>query len=130
MAGEVVACPGCNGRFQIAMPTARPMGFSGSSTSNLPDEVRHFVEKKVVAGILGILFGAFGVHKFILGLNTAGTVMLVVSITGVVAGGCIVVPILATMAMSIIGLIEGIIYLTKPDEDFYRTYAIQKKEWF
>ncbi len=32
--------------------------------------------------------------------------------------------------MWIIALAEGIIYLTKSDEDFYHTYAIQKKEWF
>jgi len=30
----------------------------------------------------------------------------------------------------IIGLIEGIIYLTKSDEDFYKTYQVEKKSWF
>jgi hypothetical protein len=29
-----------------------------------------------------------------------------------------------------IGLIEGIIYLTKTDEDFVRTYVDGRKEWF
>jgi hypothetical protein len=33
-------------------------------------------------------------------------------------------------AGSIIGLIEGILYLTKTDEDFYQTYVVQKKAWF
>jgi len=32
--------------------------------------------------------------------------------------------------MGIIGLIEGIVYLTKSDEDFYQTYAVEKKGWF
>ena len=32
--------------------------------------------------------------------------------------------------MGIIGLIEGIIYLTKSDEEFYQTYAVDKKGWF
>ena len=35
-----------------------------------------------------------------------------------------------TIPMSIIGLIEGIIYLAKSDEDFYPPYAIVKKGWF
>ncbi|MEX0716039.1 MAG: hypothetical protein WD066_05605 [Planctomycetaceae bacterium] len=29
-----------------------------------------------------------------------------------------------------IGLVEGIIYLTKSDEEFYQTYIVGKKEWF
>jgi hypothetical protein len=30
----------------------------------------------------------------------------------------------------IIGIIEGILYLTKTDEDFYQTYIVGKKNWF
>jgi len=37
---------------------------------------------------------------------------------------------LPTMVMGIIGLVEGIIYLTKSDEDFYRSYAIERRTWF
>jgi len=33
-------------------------------------------------------------------------------------------------AIQIIGLIEGIIYLTKSDEEFVRTYVNGRKEWF
>ena len=32
--------------------------------------------------------------------------------------------------MSIIGLIEGIMYLTKSDEEFYETYMLGEKTWF
>ena len=32
--------------------------------------------------------------------------------------------------MWIVGLIEGIIYLTKTDEDFYNTYQVGRKPWF
>ncbi len=31
---------------------------------------------------------------------------------------------------SIIGLVEGIMYLTKSDEEFVQTYIINKKPWF
>ncbi len=42
----------------------------------------------------------------------------------------IVLPIFATIAMHVIGFAEGIIYLTKSDQDFYQTYAVEKKQWF
>jgi hypothetical protein len=32
--------------------------------------------------------------------------------------------------MHIVGVVEGIIYLTKTDQDFYEAYAVQKKAWF
>lgn len=30
----------------------------------------------------------------------------------------------------LIGLIEGILYLTKSDEEFYRTYIAGQRPWF
>ena len=36
--------------------------------------------KRVIAGILGILLGALGIHKFILGYQNEGLVMLLVSV--------------------------------------------------
>lgn len=73
--------------------------------------------KKVVAGILGILLGGFGIHKFILGYTQEGIIQIVITIVTCGAG-------------SLIGLIEGIIYLTKTDEEFYQTYQVSKKGWF
>lgn len=72
-------------------------------------------DKKIAAGICGILLGGFGVHKFILGYTTEGIIQLVLGFCGV---------------GYIIGLVEGIIYLTKSDEDFVRTYIQNKKGWF
>ncbi|MGF1449897.1 MAG: TM2 domain-containing protein [Opitutales bacterium] len=77
--------------------------------------------KKVAAGICGILLGALGIHKFVLGYTTEGVIMLLVS---VLSFG------LLAWVMGIIGLIEGIIYLTKPDQDFYNMYMANKKGWF
>ena len=73
--------------------------------------------KKVVAGILALLLGGFGVHKFYLGYTTAGIIQLVV--TFVTCGLGAVIP-----------LVEGIIYLTKSDRDFYDTYQAGQKAWF
>jgi TM2 domain-containing membrane protein YozV len=86
-------------------------------------------DKKIAAGICGILLGSLGIHKFILGYTTEGIIMLVASLAGIVLS-CFVIPILATTAMSIIGLVEGIIYLTKSDEEFVSTYITNKKGWF
>lgn len=74
-------------------------------------------EKKMVAGICGILLGAWGVHKFILGYTTEGIIQIVITLLTCGIGG-------------IVGIIEGIIYLTKSDEDFVRTYIQNKKGWF
>jgi TM2 domain-containing membrane protein YozV len=74
-------------------------------------------DKKLVAGICGILVGGFGVHKFILGYTTEGIIQLVITLLTCGAG-------------SIIGIIEGIIYLTKSDEEFVQTYIQNKKGWF
>jgi TM2 domain-containing membrane protein YozV len=80
-----------------------------------------FAGKKVAAGICGILLGSLGIHKFILGLTTPGIIMLLVSLLTCGIGA---------IPMGIIGLVEGIIYLTKSDEEFYRLYGVEKKGWF
>jgi len=82
---------------------------------------QEFAGKKIPAGICGILLGSLGVHKFILGMNTPGLIMLLVSLLTCGIGASV---------MGIIGLIEGIIYLTKTDEQFYQDYAVTRKSWF
>ena len=78
-------------------------------------------DKKIIAGILGIVVGAFGIHKFVLGYQKEGLTMLLVSILscGILAG-----------VMHVIGIVEGIMYLTKSDEEFVRTYVYGRKGWF
>jgi len=76
---------------------------------------------KIPAGVCGILLGALGVHKFILGYTGAGLIMLLVTL--LTCG-------LASFVTHTIGLIEGIIYLCKSDEEFVRTYVDGRKEWF
>jgi TM2 domain-containing membrane protein YozV len=78
-------------------------------------------EKKIAAGICGILLGGLGVHKFILGYTTEGVIMLLITILTCGFGGVV---------SSIIGLVEGIIYLTKSDDEFVSTYVTSKKGWF
>ncbi len=77
--------------------------------------------KRVIAGILGIILGALGVHKFVLGYTKEGLIMLLASVLTCGIAGSI---------MGLIGLIEGIIYLTKTDEEFIEIYQNNQKGWF
>ena len=79
----------------------------------------------VAAGLLGIFLGMFGIHKFYLGYNTSGFIMLGVAILG----GLLSLG-LATGVVWLIGLIEGIIYLVKGQAEFEQTYVFGKREWF
>lgn len=89
----------------------------------MSDEKPVGADKKITAGVLGILLGALGIHKFILGYTKAGIIMLAITILGsLIAVGPII--------MSVIGLIEGITYLTKSDEDFSKIYIEGRKAWF
>jgi TM2 domain-containing membrane protein YozV len=86
-----------------------------------PPTLADRASKKIAAGVCGILLGTFGIHKFILGYTGAGLIMLLVTILTCGLGG---------LVMWIIGLIEGILYLTRSDEEFVRTYVDGRKEWF
>lgn len=74
-------------------------------------------DKKVLSGVLGIFLGGFGVHRFVLGDTKGGIIRIVITLVTCGFG-------------SLLGLVEGIIYLTKSDEEFVQTYIVQKKPWF
>ena len=61
------------------------------------------IKNKIAAGLLGIFFGAIGVHKFYMGKIGMGILYLCFCWTGIPA---------------IVGFIEGIIYLCSNDEHF------------
>lgn len=63
---------------------------------------------RVTAGVLAILLGGLGVHKFYLGETGMGVLYLCFFWTAIPA---------------LVGLIEGILYLTKTDEEFQQKYV-------
>ncbi|UBM58213.1 TM2 domain-containing protein [Marinilongibacter aquaticus] len=65
------------------------------------------MKEKSTAGILGILLGGLGVHKFYLGKTGQGIIYLLFCWSFIPA---------------IIGLIEGISYLTQSEEEFNRKW--------
>lgn len=73
--------------------------------------------KKLVAGILAILVGSIGVHKFVLGYTQEGIIQIIITCLTCGIGG-------------LIPFIEGIVYLTKTDEEFYQIYQVGKRGWF
>ncbi len=75
------------------------------------EEVR---STKMTAGLLGLFGGGLGLHKFYLGKTTPGILNL----------------LLCCVGLGVIGTIEGVIYLTKSEEDFYKDYIIGDKGWF
>jgi TM2 domain-containing membrane protein YozV len=97
---QVPACPRCGHRSADAGAAA---------------------DKRRTAGICGILLGELGVHKFVLGCRREGWIMLLVTVLTFGYGALIMWPI---------GLIEGIIYLTKSDEEFAHKYLANRRRWF
>ena len=75
------------------------------------------ITKRLVAGILAILLGGLGVHKFYLGYTKAGIIQMIVGF-------------LTCGAFNIVGFIEGILYLVKTDDEFEETYVRNYREWF
>src|SRR5215203_2608407 len=93
-------------------------GYQTPPTGPVPPYNKEEVaSKKMMCGILGIVLGGFGIHRFLLGDTTGGILRIVIFVVTCGAGG-------------LIGLIEGILYLTKSDEQFYQEYIVNKKAWF
>ncbi|MBY0588767.1 GYF domain-containing protein [bacterium] len=77
--------------------------------------------RRIIASLCGVLFGGLGVHKFVMGKRRQGITMLLASLLTFF----VLFPV-----MWIIGLIEGIIYLSKTDAEFAREYIDGNRGWF
>ena len=73
-----------------------------------PSSMQGKPKDRLTAGVLAILLGDLGVHQFYLGNTAMGIVMILFCWTGIPA---------------IIGIIQGILYLTKTDEEFQIRYV-------
>ncbi|HEV2328622.1 MAG TPA: NINE protein [Verrucomicrobiae bacterium] len=105
----LIAFPEFSGDFNLSPPPVSSFAHNPRASNKIP------------AGVCAILLGCLGVHKFILGYTGAGLIMLLLTILS-----CgILWPIL-----HIFGIIEGIIYLCKSDDEFARLYVDGRREWF
>ena len=132
MATNYVMCPNCHTQntslsascFKCgAMLPISPMPMQPAPNYGMQQKPAG-ADKKIAAGIVAILLGGLGIHKFILGYTNEGVIMLVVQIIGWFLCG------IPSIVVSVIGIVEGIMYLTKTDEDFVNTYIRNKKPWF
>lgn len=137
-AGEPQVAPPPPGPL-LSRPSAWPEPQRSASPALAPADIS---QKKLIAGLLAIVLGSLGVHKFYLGMNTPGVIMLGVNVgvwilallLGLITLGLgliITLPLagLVSSAIGLLGLVEGVLYLTKSDEDFYSQYVLGKKPW-
>ena len=139
-------CPSCEAPQAKAVPSGGSAASAGFPTVGAPSAsaswnqaavqsspaaVAPGAKSKIAAGLLAIFLGGWGIHKFYLGYSQAGGTMLAIWFVAFFIG--LFIPAIGTLiilALCIIALIEGIMYLTKTDQAFYETYVVGKKEWF
>lgn len=94
---------------------------------------------KVAAGLLAIFLGGLGIHKFYLGYLGPGLIILGLWTLGFsmeffwrssLFGPFSDIGILIWFLLVLIALIEGVIYLTKSNEEFEELYIRQRRDWF
>ncbi len=104
-------CPNCGTNLDEGAKFCASCGYEISPKSINPEIVSPSVKPvkdRIIAGILALLLGGLGIHKFYLNDTSAGILYICFSWTGI---------------PEIIGLIEGIIYLTSTDEEFQEKYV-------
>ena len=68
--GESSFCDNCGANLKEETP----------ASASVPKNTNPEAKSKIVAGILGIFLGGWGVHNFYLGYNSRGAIQIVVSI--------------------------------------------------
>ncbi|HXF43384.1 MAG TPA: TM2 domain-containing protein [Pyrinomonadaceae bacterium] len=135
MATQYVTCPRCSAQNSAlntqCLTCGATLPVQPMPMARMPEQRPQGAEKKIAAGICGIVLGGLGIHKFILGYQQEGIILLatylvsfiIAMVTCGIGTPLILIP-------TIVGIIEGIIYLTKSDEEFVQTYIRNKKPWF
>jgi TM2 domain-containing membrane protein YozV len=88
------------------VPVAPPQPILGVAPEILPICEPSPPKSRLVAGLLGIFLGGFGVHRFYLGCTGIALAQLLVSVIGgAITCGVLVIPV------ALWGLVEGILIL-------------------
>jgi TM2 domain-containing membrane protein YozV len=82
-----------------------------AGTTNVVDAA--LGRSRIVAALLAIFLGMFGIHRFYLGQTTMGVIYIVAGIATIGFG---------FIVTAIIGFIEGILFLVMSDAEFQRRY--------
>jgi TM2 domain-containing membrane protein YozV/cold shock CspA family protein len=116
-AGFKTVVAGADVDFQIAGAQAIDV-YVTAYTPGLSD-----AKNRIAAALLAWFLGWLGIHKFYLGKNSAGLIMMLCGTVGWLL-------VLPGMAICLVALIEAIIYLTKSDQQFYQDYVAGDRAWF
>lgn len=81
-------------------------------------------KNKIIAGLLAIFLGGWGIHKFYLGYKKEGFTMIALTLLGNLTFSIV------SYAVGLVGLVEGVIYLTTSNEKFNRIYVEGNQPWF
>ena len=114
--GDSLPARGMSVDFSVEDNQAKEIYLAVSSTTSR--------KSKIAAGLLAIFLGGLGIHKFYLGYTAPGIILLLITCFGWLLF------FIPNIVISIIVLIEGIIYLTKSDEEFEQTYVVGRKQMF
>lgn len=118
-AGQAIDFQPVDGRATSVFAVATTGAGAGGGGVTTPGE-----KNRVTAALFAFFLGGLGIHKFYLGKSTAGIIMLLCSLFG------IILLFLPTIVIGVIAFVEFIIYLTMSDADFERTYVKGDKAWF
>ncbi|MBR2576425.1 MAG: TM2 domain-containing protein [Firmicutes bacterium] len=121
---EIKFCPNCGIRVEALFDEERQQQYTRQGPAmdegQAADQAYYYsmngvdpnwpVKSKIAAGVLGIVLGGLGIHKFYMGRIGLGIVYILFCWTGI---------------PSIIGLVEGIIYLCTDDLTFQLKHRVR-----
>ncbi len=87
-------------------------------------------KERNTAGVLAILLGWTGAHKFYLGRPAPGIILAAVFWVSACCGFVLILPWVLSLACVVIGVVEGAIILGKSDAQFQAEYVHHRRDWF
>lgn len=104
----IISCPSCGNSVSDQAATCPKCGASINPSGSVQNQgafspANPIGKSKTTAGVLALLLGGIGVHRFYLGQTVIGLLYLLLCWTWIPC---------------IISLVDGIMLLTQPDEEF------------
>jgi TM2 domain-containing membrane protein YozV len=93
-----------------------------------PSRGMPYRKDKTAAGLLALFLGGLGIHKFYLGHFFTGLFILAFNTAGLLVTW--IFGFVPNYVLWFITIIEGIVYLTRSDEEFNRINAVENRTWF
>ena len=118
-----------NAAIEIYPSLEQSISFSGTSPFSKSELSPSSKKSRVIAGVLAIVLGYFGIHKFYLRYTVPGLIMCFLGIVSVVSAS-IGLGVIIWLALVIVSIVEAVAYLTKSDHEFHKTYVANRKLWF